>query len=96
VVGVIFQSKDKIGAPGACRVIFGAGRTYPSTRTADEGVTLPTPAPIPVPTPPGPVASPPPPPRTQQLPKIFNGKAFNYQIGEDVSSRWFCRVHCAA
>jgi hypothetical protein len=85
VVGAIFQARDRIGAPGACRAIFGAGRSYPSTRTADEGVTLPTPAPIAVPSPPGPVASPPPPPRRPQLPKIFNGRAFNYQIGQNVS-----------
>jgi hypothetical protein len=60
-------AQDRIGGNGACRLIWGAGRAFPATRTADEvpsGNPSPPPpvAVLPSPPPPVVVSSPPPPP----------------------------------
>jgi hypothetical protein len=67
----------RVGGSGACRIIWGAGRAFPSTNTADVGT--PGPAPVPTPTPePTPTPTPTPPPTSNK----YLGKKGIYQLGE--------------
>jgi hypothetical protein len=71
----------RLGGSGGCRIIWGAGRTYPSTRTADEDGNGVIPMPSPPPPPPGMTTGFPPPITPPLRENIFTGKKFQYMIG---------------